>query len=159
MYIMYMQWYDDPVTRSVAYDTLAEARAHIKDLVDAAVDGVPARFRRDDRAVVLVDAERLRAFLARDVPQVEAVAEAHGWSLLIPEVPVAADGATFDEAVDEMALALREYVEDWVERLRTAPNHRANWALVQLVSLSSDEQLGEWIAGKSVAMAAAAGHE
>jgi hypothetical protein len=28
-----------------------------------------------------------------------------------------------------------------------APNHRDNWGLVQLIGLSDDEQLREWLAG------------
>jgi hypothetical protein len=42
---------------------------------------------------------------------------------------------------------LREYVEDWQERLLDAPNHGANWALVQLVSLSDDGQIRQWLVG------------
>ncbi|GAB3709471.1 hypothetical protein [Nocardiopsis nanhaiensis] len=49
----------------------------------------------------------------------------------IPGVPVAADGSTFDEAVTEMVDALREYAEDWQDRLLDTPNRRDNWGLVQ----------------------------
>ncbi len=35
---------------------------------------------------------------------------------------MAADGSTFDEALDETILALREYAEDWQARLLDAPN-------------------------------------
>jgi hypothetical protein len=48
-----------------------------------------------------------------------------------------------------MVDALREYADDWQERLLESPNHRENWGLVQLVSLSSDEQLRDWIVGAS----------
>ncbi|SEG42856.1 hypothetical protein SAMN05444920_102996 [Nonomuraea solani] len=47
-----------------------------------------------------------------------------------------------------MIEALREYAEDWQSRLLDAPNHRENWGLVQLISLSDDEQLREWLVGK-----------
>jgi predicted RNase H-like HicB family nuclease len=80
--------------------------------------------------------------------KVQAVAEAGGWSMFVPGVPVAADGASFEEAADEMVAALREYVDDWAERLRLAPNHAANWALVQLVGLSDDDQLRAWVTGE-----------
>ena len=53
----------------------------------------------------------------------------------------AADGATVDEALDEMVEAMREYADDWTERLLTAPNHARNWDLVQLIDLSHDDQL------------------
>lgn len=76
-----------------------------------------------------------------------AVAEAGGWSIFIPSVPVSADAATFPAAVDEMVDALREYAEDWVVRLRLAANHSENWSLVQLVMLSTNEQLRDWLVG------------
>ncbi|WP_431927398.1 hypothetical protein [Nonomuraea jabiensis] len=48
-----------------------------------------------------------------------------------------------------MVDALREYAEDWQDRLLDAPNHRENWGLVQLISLSDDDQLREWLVGKA----------
>jgi hypothetical protein len=69
--------------------------------------------------------------------------------VFIPGTPVAADGATFDEAIEEMIDALREYAEDWTDHLRLAPNHRDHWGLVQLVSLCDDGQLTEWLTGTS----------
>jgi predicted RNase H-like HicB family nuclease len=80
----------------------------------------------------------------------QVVAEARGWSVFIPGLPVAADGATFDEAVDAMIDALREYAEDWQDRLLDAPNHASNWGLVQLVSLSDDMQLRDWLVGSGL---------
>jgi predicted RNase H-like HicB family nuclease len=77
----------------------------------------------------------------------QAVAEADGWSVFIPGLPIAADGATVDEAFTEMIAALREYADDWHERLSDAPDHRDNWALVQLIGVNSDDQLREWLAG------------
>jgi hypothetical protein len=64
---------------------------------------------------------------------------------------VAADGATLAEAVGEMVDALREYAADWVDRLSTAPNHADNWGLVQLVVLSSDDELVEWLSAGQLA--------
>jgi predicted RNase H-like HicB family nuclease len=96
----------------------------------------------------IVDADRLREALADAVafrPQV--VAEADGWSVFLPGLPVAADGSTFDEAVDEMVDALREYAADWESRLRLAPNHANAWPLIQLVALSDDAQLRSWLLG------------
>lgn len=138
------------MTSMVDFPNMAAARANLKVLVDAAVAGVPSRLHRDSSGVALVDAERLRYFLSRITPAAEAHAEAGGWSLVIPGAPVAADGATFDEAVTELIDALREYAEDWAARLRLAPNHREHWGLVQLVALSSDEQLRDWLTGAPV---------
>lgn len=131
---------------SIVYGSYSEARAHLKDLLDAAERGVPATVRREGTVAAVVDAGRLRAGLARLCAPAAVVGEAGGWSVFIPGVPVAADGATLDEALDEMVDALREYAVDWQDRLREAGNHRDNWALVQLIALSSDEQLRDWLA-------------
>jgi len=130
------------------YDSYTDARAHLKDLLDAAERGRVATVRRDAGRTAVVDVERLRAVLAALItPRTQVVAEAGGWSVFIPGLPVAADGATFEEAVIEMVEALREYAEDWQERLLDAPNHRDNWGLVQLISLSTDPQLQDWLVG------------
>lgn len=130
----------------VAYRSAREAREHFKDILDAADDGRPATVTRDDRRVAALDADRLVRFLTATRPSnAQAVAENDGWSLFIPGIPVAADGATLDEAVEEMIDALRDYAGAWSDRLRLAPNHADNWGLVQIVSLATDDQLRDWL--------------
>lgn len=51
------------------------------------------------------------------------VAENDGWSIMIPGIPVAADGATLAGAVEEMVDALRTYAEEWSDHLQLASNH------------------------------------
>jgi predicted RNase H-like HicB family nuclease len=132
------------------YDSYTEARAHFKDLLDAAEQGRVATVRREAVMTAVVDVERLRHFLASIVPpRAQVVPEAGGWSVFIPGLPLAADGASFDEAIDEMVDALREYAEDWQEYLLNAPNHRDNWGLVHLISLSTDSQLRDWLVGSA----------
>jgi predicted RNase H-like HicB family nuclease len=136
---------------AVHFDSYTDARTHLKDLLDAAERGRVATVRRDSRITAFVDQERLRYFLATVSPsRAQVVAEAGGWSIFIPGLPVAADGATLGEALDEMILALREYADDWQDRLLEAPNHANNWGLVQLVTLSSDVQLREWLVGSTL---------
>lgn len=133
---------------AVHYDSSSAARANFKELLDAAGRGQVATVRRDSGTAAVLDAERLRHFLAAVVPaRAKVVAETGGWSVFIPGLPVAADGDTLDSAVADMIEALREYAYDWQERLLNAPNHRDNWGLVQLVELSSDDELREWIQG------------
>jgi predicted RNase H-like HicB family nuclease len=133
---------------AVHYESYSEARTHLKDLLDAAGEGRVATVRRESGRAAVVDVERLRHYLSLVcTAKAKAVAEADGWSIFIPGLPVAADGATFDEAVAEMIDALREYAEDWQDRLRMAPNHQENWGLVQLIALSDDAQLAEWLVG------------
>lgn len=133
---------------AVHYDSYTDARAHLKDLLDAAEKGRVATVRRDSVTTAVVDVKRLRHVLSSIVPsRAQVVPEAGGWSVFIPGLPVAADGASFDEAIAEMVDALREYAEDWQQRLLDAPNHRDNWGLVQLISFSDDEQLRDWLVG------------
>jgi predicted RNase H-like HicB family nuclease len=133
---------------SLHYDSYTEARTHLKDLLDAAERGRTATVRREGNTAVVVDGARLRHFLAgTSSVRAQAVPEDGGWSVFLVGVPVAADGATFDEAIDEMVVALREYADDWQERLADTSNHREHWGLVQLVELSHDAQLRDWLIG------------
>jgi predicted RNase H-like HicB family nuclease len=130
----------------VHYDSYSDARAHLKDLLDAAERGRPATVRREDRRSALVDAERLRPFLAAVFPSdAQVVPEAGGWSAFLPGAPIAADGDTFEDAIAELVGALREYAEDWVDHLAEQANHRERWGLVQLINLSDDAQLRGWL--------------
>ena len=132
--------------KEVHYGTVTEARAHFSALIDAAEAGVPATVRRDRRRAAVVDADRLRHFLVSVRPaRAEVVPEGGGWSIVLPGLPIAADGETFEDALDEMVAALREYAEDWADRLRHASNHEQNWGLVQIIDLSSDEELRDWL--------------
>lgn len=127
--------------------SVTEARKEFKDVLDAVESGRPVGVERRSRRTALVDVGGLLAVIShsRDLPQPVAVAEAGGWSMFIPGAPVAVDGSTLEEATDELILALREYAEDWVDRLNAVPNHALHWALIQFVAYSSDEQLASWI--------------
>jgi hypothetical protein len=130
-----------------SYLSYSEARAHLKGLLDDAQAGRPALVRRGQERVAVVNAGRLRDLLGVVTQPAEVVPESDGWSIFIPGVPVAADGASFDDAVEEMLVALREYAADWQDHLLHAPNHRNAWGLVQLVAMSDDHQLREWLVG------------
>jgi hypothetical protein len=123
-----------------------EARIHFASLLDAARDGRPATVQRGSARAAVVDAALLRDMLATQPRwKAQVVAEAGGFSIFLPGVPVAGDGGTFDEAVDDTIDALREYADDWADRLSKAPNHRDNWGLVLLIELSDDAELRTWL--------------
>ena len=130
------------------YGTLTEGRNHFPELLDAAEAGRPATVTRGAHRAAVVDAARLQRALGMLVPAAEMVAEGGGWSVFIRGLPLAADGGSVTEALEEMVLVLREYSEDWSERLLHAPNHSANWGLVQFVDLSTDTQLMDWLTGQ-----------
>ncbi|MDQ1053080.1 putative RNase H-like HicB family nuclease [Arthrobacter sp. SORGH_AS 212] len=137
------------MTAMAHFPTLRSGREHLKDVLDAAASGRPASISRDDVRIAAVDAARLVEFMAKVRPaNAQLVPEAGGWSVFLPGLPIAADGATYDEALDEAVLALRDYADAWTERLRLAPNHANNWGLVQLVEAATDERLKAWLAGK-----------
>jgi hypothetical protein len=144
MYIMYM-------ARQIQFDSVAEGRAHLKELLDAAAHGIPAGLRRDREGFAVVDAARLRHYLSSVSRSAEVVAEAAGWSVFIPGTALAADGQTLTEAIADMVDALREYAADWIDHLSTTPNHADNWGLVQLVVLSTDDELADWLSAGQVA--------
>ena len=131
------------------FRTVSAARAGFKELLDAAEAGRMATVCRDHKMSAVVDATRLRAMLADLRPaDAQIIAEAGGWSIFLPGLPLAADAASFDEALEEMTLVLREYAEDWEDHLLHASNHASNWGLIQLISLSDDDQLKAWLVGE-----------
>ncbi|KDA06241.1 prevent-host-death protein [Microbacterium sp. CH12i] len=129
----------------VDYPSYSSARAHFKDVLDATERGRSITVSRDGRVSVVVQVERLRGFLFRAVaPRVELTQEDGRTIALMSGRAFVSEGATVDDALADLRDSLREYAEDWEIRLQQAPNHRDNWALVQLVKLSSDEELLEW---------------
>ena len=129
------------------YGRVADARSRLKEVLDGAALGAPVTVRRDVERFAVVDAERLRATLASLEVRPQVVSEDGGWVLFFPGLPLAAAGESLDELFDDAILVLREYAEDWVDRLHGAPNHSGNWGLVQLVSLSSNAELRDWLKG------------
>lgn len=93
-----------------------------------------------------IDRDRLRRTLGEARPaHTQAVAEDDGWSIMLPGLPLAADGDSFDGAVADMVEALRDYAVDWDDHLRFADNHQGNRDIVRMVDLSTDEQLTGWL--------------
>jgi len=59
--------------------------------------------------------------------------------------PFVSEGANLDSALTDLAAALREYAENWDERLQHAPNHGANRGLVHFVKQATDKELLDWL--------------
>ena len=130
---------------AVDYPSFTSARNHLKAVLDATEQGRSITIARDDQVSVVLPADRLRGFFVHTVsPRVEVTSEDGRVIALMPGRPFVSEGASVDDALADLAVSLREYAEDWEARLQQAPNHRDNWALVQLVKLSSDAELLEW---------------
>lgn len=128
------------------FPTFTQTRAQLRDVLDAAHSGRVATVARDRERFAVIDADTLRRELVTARPSGAVVAaEGGNWAAFLPGVPVHGEGDTLDASVDDLIEALRDYAEDWNERLLDAPNHRGNWALVTLVELSDDDQLRDWI--------------
>jgi predicted RNase H-like HicB family nuclease len=140
------------------FDSFTVARNNLRGVLDAAHRGLVTTVTRDKERFVVLSADSLGEQLRRLLPsRAVVVAEGGGWAALIPDVPVHGDAATFDEAIDDLMTALREYAEDWNDRLHTAPNHARHRSLVQLVELSDDAQLRDWLLGNPQPAGAMAG--
>lgn len=133
-------------TIAVDYPTFSEARKDLKRVYDVSESGRTVTLGRDSYVAAVVNAARLRDFFSRTVsPRVQAQFEDGVWVAFMEGRPFVAEGASLEEAVADLLVSLREYAEDWEDRLQAAPNHAGNWGLVQLINLSTDEQLTEWM--------------
>lgn len=137
-------------TAPIHYDSFTEARKSLKRILDSAEDGAVVSIERGDRVTVVTDRDRLRDLLVHAVPSTaRVIAEADAWAILIPDSPFAAEGQTLDDALDDLIENLRDYASEWPKHFVSAPNHAGSWALVQLVNLSTDEALREWLTSGS----------
>lgn len=152
MYITYARVWTRGMSSTplIRYGSFTEARKALKDILDTAENGAMVSIVRGDRVSVVADRDRLRDHLASTLPsRAKVVAQVDGWVILMPDKPFAAEGDTFDSAVGDMIANLREYAAEWPVHFQSAPNHASNWALVQLVTLSTDDQLRDWLTTES----------
>ena len=127
------------------YGSFSEVRSHLKEVLDATARGHTVTLLRDGQLSAVMPVERIRSHLFRTVLPRISVTREDGLTIALMEGrPFVSEGADIDSALEDLALSLREYAEDWEARLQHAPNHAENWALVQLVKLSTDEQLRDW---------------
>lgn len=128
------------------YESVATARSDFKTVLDRSERGHTVTVRRGGVLSAVTSAERLRAYFAKTCsPRTKVFHEDGRWVALLEGRPFVSEGATVDDAIDDLLVSLREYAEDWEDRLQGAPNHEHNWALVQLITLSSDDELRHWI--------------
>jgi len=140
------------------FDSYTEARNQLRRVLDAAHQGLITIVTRDNERFVVSSAEARSAELRRLLPSSTVVAqEGGGWAAFLPGVPVHGDAGSFDGAIADLVAALREYAEDWNDRLHAARNHVQHRSLVELVELSDDEQLRNWLVATEQPAEATAG--
>jgi hypothetical protein len=89
---------------------------------------------------------RLREHLCRGVsPAVRILHENGRVIALMDGRGVASEGTNLEDVLQDLVLTLREYSQDWDDRLKHAPNHVHNRDLVQLVALSTNDELLQWL--------------
>ncbi|WFR68414.1 hypothetical protein P9139_09675 [Curtobacterium flaccumfaciens] len=128
------------------YPTYSRAREHFKDMLDATATGRTVTIARDGAVSAMLPVDPLRSYFFRTVsPRVSVFRDGGVVVALMEGRPFVSEGGSVDQALDDLALTLQEYAADWEDRLRHAPNHHDAWALVQLVKLSTDAELREWL--------------
>jgi hypothetical protein len=131
------------LVKDTATDVRRQWRAHL----DRAAAQLPVTFSRGPDEFTVVSVPLLRDALRRSVHAPVVVAEDDGWSIFLDGHPVAADGGSLDEAIDDFIVSLTDYVEAWVDRLHSVPNHQHAALLAQLVATSSVDELRDWAGG------------
>lgn len=130
---------------TIDYPSYSSAREKLKDVLDAVDQGKTVTLAREGSVSIVVPLERLRDYFFRTVsPKISVFKEKGITVALMTDRPFAAEGVDVDSALSELIIVLREYASDWEQRLKDAPNHKQNWALVQLIKVSTDEQLLDW---------------
>jgi len=128
------------------FPSYTHARDHLRDVLDAARSGLVTSVTRGAEKFVVVRADEQRKMLARLRPaDAQVLAEGGGWAVIFPGLPVHGDGETLEAAMNDALEALREYAEAWNDHLHAAANHKDNRDVVELVELSSDDELRSWV--------------
>jgi hypothetical protein len=95
---------------------------------------------------MMLNDEQLREHLSHVIsPAVRILHENGRVIALMDGRGLASEGTTLEDVLHDLVLTLREYSQDWDDRLKHAPNHVHNRDLVQLIALSTDDELIQWL--------------
>ncbi len=121
---------------------MTEARAQLPTLLEKARAGKWQFIGRRGRPeVVVAEVGEMEALLApafRFRPEVDI--DDGDVGIYLFELDVHGVGGTLDEALEDLAEAMLEYADDWVDQLRHAPNHRHRAGYVRRIELAGDTQ-------------------
>lgn len=128
------------------YPTFAGTREHLKDVLDATAQGRTVTVGRGKEVSAVMPLKKVRDYFFRTVsPRTKVFSEDGRVVAIMDGRPFASEGVTVDDAIGDLIESLREYAEDWEGHYQHATNHAQNWALVQLVNFSTDDQLNDWL--------------
>ena len=140
---------------TLSYETLAESRSHLPAILDAAQDGLMVTLARGrsrrhaaDGTVSVVKTDVLLGLLERivaDSIEADFNADDELHTVGIRGLPLATEAEQLGDAVAELVGDIRDYCDDWVERLRFVSNHAGNVPLVYLAQSMDDDDLQNWI--------------
>ncbi len=139
------------MSQVLRYANISDARDNFKLIYDSAAAHICAVIqRKEDEPVAVVNQhDFLRALRALSPLNAQVrFAKDGSASIWIVGFPISSEGPDFEAAGKELIQALRDYSLTWVEDLRRYPNHENNWGLVNLVLLSTNEELLEHIFGE-----------
>ncbi len=119
---------------------MTEARRQFPALLEKARHGEWQLIGRRGRSeAVLASAAELDELLRttyRFRPEVDLAEQ--GVGVWLPELETHGAGATLDEALADLADAMVEYAEDWVDHLRHAVNHAPRAGYVRRIQMAGD---------------------
>lgn len=133
------------------YSKITKARASISEIYSTVEQHlVVGILREGDAPVAVIRRDDLKAALQALSPLSPQVRFSKNGtvSMWIEGLPISSQGSSFDEAGEELIVALRDYAQTWVEELKNYPNHKERWGVANLVLLSDDDELREFLFGK-----------
>lgn len=138
------------MTELLDYPKISQARAAISEIYSTVERHLVVGIQREGDAPVSVIRrdnlkEALRALSPLN-PQVR-FAKNGTVSMWLEGLPISSQGSSFSNAGTELIEALRDYAQTWVEELKNYPNHNERWGLANLVLLSDDSELREFLFG------------
>jgi prevent-host-death family protein len=119
---------------------MTEARRQLPALLDKVRDGRWQLIGRRGRPeAVIADAAQMAELLRACYPfSPEVFVEQDEVGIYLTELEVHGTGATLQDAEDDLLEAALDYVEDWEDHLKAAPNHRGNVGYVRRLELAGD---------------------
>ena len=126
----------------IATYPVSVARPRLSPLLDEVQEGRAVVIERRGFKALVTSLDAEEKLLARCYgfnPEVH-VAGSGSVGIWLPELTLHAQGATLEEAEDDLVDAVTDYVADWHSLLRNAPNHADRHGWVQRIMLAADHE-------------------